>query len=163
MPARFEQKIRSPEQCLHDMESGRLRRPLVFTNGVFDILHRGHVTYLDQAAQLGATLLVALNTDASVRRLGKGDDRPLNTLEDRMALVASLECVSLVTWFDEDTPLELIEFLRPDLIVKGGDYTMEALPETARVRSWGGNALAIPFEFQRSTTTLVGRIRGGST
>lgn len=163
MPARFEQKIRSPEQCLHDMESGRLHRPLVFTNGVFDILHRGHVTYLDQAAQLGATLLVALNTDASVRRLGKGDDRPLNTLEDRMALVASLECVSLVTWFDEDTPLELIEFLRPDLIVKGGDYTMEALPETARVRSWGGNALAIPFEFQRSTTALVGRIRGGST
>lgn len=160
MSARFEQKIRSPEQCAQAIASGVLPRPLVFTNGVFDILHRGHVTYLDQAAQLGATLVVALNTDASVRRLGKGDDRPLNTLEDRMALVASLHCVALVTWFDQDTPLELIEFLRPDLIVKGGDYNMETLPETARVRSWGGDALAIPFQFQRSTTSLVRRIRG---
>jgi len=132
---------------------------VVFTNGVFDILHRGHVTYLDQAAQLGATFVVALNTDASVRRLGKGDDRPLNTLEDRLALVASLGCVDFVTWFDEDTPQALIERLRPDLIVKGGDYDMETLPETAAVRSWGGDAVAIPFEFERSTTALVKKIR----
>lgn len=160
MQPRFEQKILTPEQCAQAVESGALPRALIFTNGVFDILHRGHVTYLDQAAQLGVSLVVALNTDASVRRLGKGADRPLNTLDDRMALMASLSCVSAVTYFDEDTPLQLIERLRPDLIVKGGDYDMERLPETAVVRSWGGDALAIPFEFDRSTTRLVQRIRG---
>ena len=160
LPA-FEQKIVQPADLATRI--AQLPRPVVFTNGCFDILHRGHVTYLAQARALGASLIIAANTDASVKRLGKGDDRPMNPLDNRMAVLAALECVSLVTWFDEDTPLELIEFLRPDLIVKGGDYTMEALPETARVRSWGGNALAIPFEFQRSTTTLVGRIRGGRT
>lgn len=159
MQPRFEQKILTPEQCVRAVESGALPRTLVFTNGVFDILHRGHVTYLDQAAQLGVSLVVALNTDASVRRLGKGADRPLNTLDDRMALMAALSCVSAVTYFEEDTPLQLIERLRPDLIVKGGDYDMERLPETAVVRSWGGDALAIPFEFDRSTTRLVQRIR----
>lgn len=156
---RFERKILTREACLQAVRQGSLPRPLVFTNGVFDILHRGHVSYLDEAAQLGASLVVALNTDASVRRLGKGDDRPLNTLEDRLALIAALDCVDAVTSFDEDTPLELIEALRPDVIVKGGDYVMEALPETARVQSWGGRAVAIPFRFQRSTTALLGRIR----
>lgn len=159
MPARFESKILARQACIDAARVGGLPRPLVFTNGVFDILHRGHVTYLDAAAQLGATLVVALNTDASVRRLGKGADRPVNGLEDRAALLAALGCVDVVTSFDEDTPLALIEALRPDIIVKGGDYDMETLPETAAVRSWGGRAQAIPFEFQRSTTTLLGKIR----
>lgn len=158
--ARFESKILSREACAAAAASGTLPRPLVFTNGVFDILHRGHATYLDQAAQLGATLVVAVNTDASVRRLGKGDDRPLNREEDRAALLAALACVTVVTTFHEDTPVELISELRPDVIVKGGDYDMETLPETALVKTWGGKAVAIPFEFERSTTSLVRKIRG---
>lgn len=157
--ARFETKILSPEDCLRALQQNRWPRPLVFTNGVFDILHRGHVTYLDQAAQLGGTLVVAVNTDASVRRLGKGSDRPLNTCADRAALLAALACVGVVTWFDEDTPLQLIQALRPDIIVKGGDYDMDTLPETAAVRSWGGRAVAIAFEHQRSTTALLDKIR----
>lgn len=156
---RFESKILSPDECRQAIARGGLPRPLVFTNGVFDILHRGHVTYLDQAAQLGGTLIVAVNTDASVRRLGKGDDRPLNACADRAALLAALACVDLVTWFEEDTPLELIQALRPDIIVKGGDYDMNLLPETAAVRGWGGRAVAIPFEHQRSTTALLKKIR----
>ncbi|HCB1212184.1 TPA: D-glycero-beta-D-manno-heptose 1-phosphate adenylyltransferase, partial [Klebsiella pneumoniae] len=141
------------------VEQGRLARPLVFTNGVFDILHRGHVSYLDEAAQLGASLIVGVNTDASVRRLNKGPERPINPEQDRAALLAALACVDAVVLFDEDTPEALIAALRPDLIVKGGDYDMEALPETALVRSWGGDAVAIPFEFQRSTTALVKKLR----
>lgn len=159
MLPRFEANILSREECISAVQSGRLARPLVFTNGVFDILHRGHVSYLDAAAQLGATLIVALNTDASVRRLGKGDDRPVNTLEDRAAVLAALASVSLVTSFDEDTPQELIGQLRPDIIVKGGDYDMESLPETALVRTWGGQAHAIPIDYARSTTALLGKIR----
>lgn len=159
MSARFESKILDPDALRRRLQERVPVRPVVFTNGVFDILHRGHVTYLDEAAQLGGTFIVALNTDASVRRLGKGDDRPLNTLHDRLALIAALGCVDFATWFDEDTPQALIEALRPDLIVKGGDYDMEALPETAAVRSWGGDAVAIPFEFERSTTALVKKIR----
>lgn len=162
MPARFESKILPPDAVRARLDSGELLRPLVFTNGVFDILHRGHATYLDAAAQLGASLVVALNTDASVRRLGKGADRPLNMQADRMAMVAALGCVDAVTWFDEDTPEALIGYLKPELIVKGGDYDMEALPETALVRSWGGNAVAIPFEFQRSTTALLEKIRASA-
>lgn len=160
MAARFESKILTREDCVAAAQKGVLARPLVFTNGVFDILHRGHATYLDEAAQLGATLIVALNTDDSVRRLGKGADRPLNTLADRAALIAALACVAVVTDFSEDTPQSLIEQLRPDLIVKGGDYDMETLPETASVKSWGGRAVAIPFEFERSTTRLLNKIRG---
>ena len=137
-----------------------LPRPLVFTNGVFDVLHCGHATYLAQARQLGASLVVALNTDASARRLGKGPERPLNRQEDRAVLIAALESVSLVTWFDEDTPLELIAELRPDVLVKGGDYDMDALAETAVVKAYGGRALAIPFVAGYSTTALVERIRG---
>jgi rfaE bifunctional protein nucleotidyltransferase chain/domain len=139
-----------------------LPQPLVFTNGVFDVLHRGHVTYLAQARELGASLVVALNTDASARRLGKGPDRPLNNEQDRAVLLAALEPVSLVTWFDEDTPLQLIAELRPALLVKGGDYDMNRLPETALVESWGGRALAIPFVPGYSTTDLVRRIRAQS-
>jgi len=160
MKASFESKILEPQVLCGRLEAGQIARPLVFTNGVFDILHRGHATYLDAAARLGTTLVVALNTDASVRRLGKGEDRPLNVHADRMAMVAALGCVDWVTWFEEDTPVQLIQALRPDLIVKGGDYDMESLPETAVVRSWGGDAVAIPFEFQRSTTALLKKIRG---
>ena len=159
MSARFESRIMSREQCARLIAQARWPRPVVFTNGVFDILHRGHVTYLDEAAQLGATLIVAINSDASARRLGKGPDRPLNTEQDRAALLAALACVDAVTIFDEDTPLETIAMLRPDLIVKGGDYDMQTLPETKVVESWGGRAVAIPFEFARSTTALVGKIR----
>jgi rfaE bifunctional protein nucleotidyltransferase chain/domain len=157
--ARFESKILPREDAVEAAK--RLPRPLVFTNGVFDILHRGHVTYLDQAARLGATLVVAINTDESARRLGKGPDRPINPVEDRAALLAALACVDVVTTFHEDTPEALIAQLRPDIIVKGGDYDMEKLPETHLVRGWGGKAVAIPFEFQRSTTSLVRRIREG--
>jgi D-glycero-beta-D-manno-heptose 1-phosphate adenylyltransferase len=137
-----------------------LPRPVVFTNGVFDVLHRGHATYLAQARQLGASLVVALNTDASARRLGKGPDRPLNRQQDRAALLAALESVSLVTWFDEDTPLELIARIKPDVLVKGGDYDMDTLAETAVVKAYGGRALAIPFVEGYSTTALVQKIRG---
>ena len=136
-----------------------LARPVVFTNGVFDVLHRGHATYLANARALGGSLVVALNTDASARRLGKGPDRPLNNEADRAALIAALESVSLVTWFDDDTPLALITELRPDILVKGGDYDMDKLAETAVVRSYGGKALALPFVDGYSTTALVKKIR----
>ncbi len=136
-----------------------LPQPVVFTNGVFDVLHRGHAIYLAQARELGASLVVALNTDASARRLGKGPDRPLNNEQDRAVVVAALESVSLVTWFDEDTPLQLITELKPALLVKGGDYDMSRLPETAVVQGYGGRALAIPFVAGYSTTDLVRRIR----
>lgn len=159
MRARFESKILSPEACAAQIAAGVWPRPIVFTNGVFDILHRGHVTYLDAAAQLGGSLIVAVNSDASARRLGKGPDRPLNTAHDRAALIASLACVTAVTIFEEDTPVDIIGLLRPDLIVKGGDYDMQVLPETRLVESWGGKAVAIPFEFARSTTALVTKIR----
>ena len=136
-----------------------LPRPLVFTNGVFDVLHRGHVMYLAQARALGASLLVALNTDASAKRLGKGPDRPLNNEADRAFVMAALASTSLVTWFDEDTPLALISEVKPDILVKGGDYDMRKLAETAVVESWGGRALALPFVDGYSTTALVRKIR----
>ncbi len=136
-----------------------LPQPVVFTNGVFDVLHRGHVTYLAQARELGASLMVALNTDASARRLGKGPDRPLNNEQDRAVVLAALASVSLVTWFDEDTPLELIALLKPAILVKGGDYDMGKLAETAVVQGYGGKALAIPFVTGYSTSDLVRRIR----
>lgn len=135
---------------------------VIFTNGVFDVLHRGHVSYLDQARALGDRLIVGLNTDASARRLNKGPDRPLNAEADRAMVIAALASVSGVTWFDEDTPMALIEALRPDVIVKGGDYDMSRLPETALVQSWGGHALALPFVAGYSTTELVQRIRSTS-
>lgn len=139
-----------------------LPRPIVFTNGVFDVLHRGHVAYLHNASQLGGSLVVAVNSDASARSLGKGPDRPLNRAEDRAAVLAGLASVALVTFFDERTPVSLIKEARPDVYVKGGDYDMEALEETAVVRSWGGESLAIPFVDGYSTTSLVKRIRAGA-
>jgi D-glycero-beta-D-manno-heptose 1-phosphate adenylyltransferase len=139
----------------------QLPRPLVFTNGVFDVLHRGHVMYLAQARALGASLVLALNTDASAKRLGKGPDRPLNNETDRAFVMAALASTSLVTWFDQDTPLELIQALQPDILVKGGDYDMQKLPETAVVQAYGGRALALPFVDGYSTTALVRKIRQG--
>jgi rfaE bifunctional protein nucleotidyltransferase chain/domain len=136
-----------------------LPRPLVFTNGVFDILHRGHVTYLEQARGLGASLVVAVNSDASVRRLGKGDDRPLNPLADRMAVLAALAAVDLVVPFDDDTPRDLIVACRPDVLVKGGDYRAETTAGAPETIAAGGRFVAIPFAFERSTTSLVRRIR----
>jgi len=132
----------------------------VFTNGVFDLLHRGHVTYLARARAEGASLLVALNSDASAKRLGKGEDRPINPLADRLALVAALEPVSVVTWFEEDTPLALILACRPDVLVKGGDWSADAIVGAAQVRGWGGAVHSIAFEHQRSTTALLRAIRG---
>lgn len=153
----FERKIWAPEKLAR--RASELPRPIVFTNGVFDILHRGHVTYLAEARALGAALVVALNTDDSVRRLGKGDDRPINALEDRLAVVASLECVTVATWFDEDTPLERILACRPDHLVKGGDWKPDAIVGAAEVRAWGGQVHSIPFQHERSTTALLRKIR----
>ncbi|MDD5177113.1 MAG: D-glycero-beta-D-manno-heptose 1-phosphate adenylyltransferase [Sterolibacterium sp.] len=136
-----------------------LPRPLVFTNGCFDIPHRGHVTYLAQARALGASLLVAVNSDASVRRLGKGAERPVNPLEDRMALLAALSSVSLVTCFDEDTPLQLIRVCRPDILVKGGDWPIDKIVGAREVLALGGKVISIPFIHQRSTTALLEKIR----
>lgn len=153
----FETKVCPPQQLAARL--GALVRPLVFTNGVFDILHRGHASYLAQARALGASLLVALNSDASVRRLGKGPDRPINPLEDRMALVAALEAVSLVTWFDDDTPLALIRAVQPDVLVKGGDWSPDAMVGADDVRRRGGRVCSIPFIHDRSTTAVLKRIR----
>jgi rfaE bifunctional protein nucleotidyltransferase chain/domain len=136
-----------------------LPRPLVFTNGVFDILHRGHVSYLAQARELGAALVIGLNSDASARGLGKGPERPLNGEADRACVLAALESVSLVTLFDEPTPVELLKLVRPERYVKGGDYDIETLEETRWVRSWGGDACALPFVDGYSTSALLRRIR----
>ncbi len=137
----------------------RLPAPVVMTNGVFDILHRGHVTYLAQARALGASLIVAVNTDASVKRLGKGDDRPINTEQDRLAVLAALESVSLVVLFNEDTARDVVVEAHPDIYVKGGDYVVENTPEGQAVLSYSGQVCAIPFEFQRSTTALLNKVR----
>lgn len=139
-----------------------LPKPVIFTNGVFDVLHKGHVTYLAAARALGASLVVALNTDASAKRLGKGPDRPLNNEQDRAHVIAALESASLVTWFDEDTPLEIIDALRPEVLVKGGDYDMQRLAEAKLVESYGGKALALSFVDGYSTTALVKRIQAGA-
>jgi rfaE bifunctional protein nucleotidyltransferase chain/domain len=138
----------------------QLPQPVVFTNGVFDILHRGHVSYLEQARNLGASLVIGLNSDASARTLGKGPDRPLNQEADRACVLAALESVSLVTLFDESTPVELLKLVRPQVYVKGGDYDIETLEETKWVRSWGGQARALAFVDGYSTTSLVRKIRG---
>ena len=153
----FEAKACPPDEFAR--RAALLARPLVFTNGVFDILHRGHVTYLAEARALGTSLVVALNTDASVRRLGKGDDRPINPLEDRAAVIAALESVALVTWFDEDTPLARLLECRPDHLVKGGDWAPAQIVGAAEVKGWGGQVHSIPFRHQRSTTQLLSRIR----
>ena len=153
----FESKIVSRDSLSHRIQL--LARPLVFTNGVFDILHRGHVTYLARARALGASLVVAVNSDASVRSLGKGNDRPLNTEEDRAALIAALESVTLVTIFPDQVPLVTLEVARPDVYVKGGDYEMTTIRESELVQGWGGRVLAIAIEHERSTTSFLTRVR----
>ncbi len=153
----FESKV-----CpLADLEAriAALPRPLVFTNGVFDILHRGHASYLAQAKELGASLVVGVNYDSSVKMLGKGDDRPINSEADRQALLAALASVDLTVLFTEQTPVNLIAKIRPDVYVKGGDYEIDTLEETRLVKTWGGKAIAIPFLYERATTTLLGKIR----
>ena len=153
----FESKVCNLAQLQERI--AKLPRPLVFTNGVFDILHRGHASYLAQARALGASLVVGVNSDASVKMLGKGDDRPINSEADRQALLAALESVDLVVVFSEQTPVNLIEEIHPDIYVKGGDYSIETLAETKAVQEWGGRAYAIPFIHDRSTTHLLGKIR----
>ena len=157
-PPHFEQKIVAPEQLSAAL--AHLPRPLVFTNGCFDILHRGHVTYLAQARALGASMVLALNTDASVKRQGKGDDRPINSLANRAAVVAALASVDLVTWFDSDTPADLIAQVQPDVLVKGGDWQPENIVGAAETLARGGSVHSIPFLHQTSTTKTLAKIRG---
>jgi rfaE bifunctional protein nucleotidyltransferase chain/domain len=158
MPRRGADKLATAANAQTRIQA--LPRPLVFTNGVFDLLHRGHVSSLEEARALGAALVVAVNTDASVRRLDKGSERPLNALADRMAVLAALESVDLVVPFDTDTPRELIVAVMPDVLVKGGDYTAATTAGAAEVIAAGGRFAAIPFAHDRSTSALVRRIRG---
>ena len=132
---------------------------LVFTNGCFDLLHPGHVSYLAEARELGDALLIGVNTDASVRRLAKGPDRPLVPEDARMAVLAGLESVDAVTLFDEDTPAELITLLQPDVLVKGGDYREDQIVGRETVEAQGGRVVVLPFRTGYSTTALVERIR----
>jgi len=156
----FEAKICKPQDL--SARLARLVRPLVFTNGVFDILHRGHVTYLAQARALGASLLVAVNSDASARKLGKGEDRPVNTLADRLAVLAALESVTVVTSFEQEIPLNLILVAKPEVLVKGGDWKPDAIVGAKEVQGWGGAVHSIPLVAGRSTSSLISRIRGKS-
>lgn len=135
-----------------------LERPIVFTNGCFDILHRGHIDYLTKAKQLGQSLIIGVNTDASVRRLGKGPNRPLNCLEDRMVVLAALAVVDLVVPFEEDTPLQLIKQIKPDHLVKGGDWSPAKIVGADFVKARGGRIHSIPIVFKKSTTDLIQQI-----
>lgn len=154
----FESKICTMEELAE--RAAALPHPVVFTNGVFDILHRGHVTYLAQARSLGASLVVAVNSDASVRMLGKGDDRPINAEADRAAVLAALEAVDIVVVFPDKVPLEAVRRARPDIYVKGGDYRVEDLPEAKLAATWGGRTVTVTFEHERSTTALLRKVRG---
>lgn len=155
----FEKKLCTLEEL--PRRAAALAHPVVMTNGVFDILHRGHVTYLAQARSLGASLIVAVNSNASVKMLGKGDDRPINDEMDRAMLLAALESVDLVVIFPDKVPLEAVERARPDIYVKGGDYEVDALPEAKLAATWGGRAVTIAFEHARSTTKLLEKVRKG--
>lgn len=157
MTPAFESKFCAPGEL--SARVAVLPKKIVFTNGVFDILHRGHVTYLAEARALGASLIVAMNSDASVRRLGKGEDRPINLLEDRMAVIAALGSVSLVTWFEEDTPIARILDTRPDVLVKGGDWSVDKIVGAPEVIGWGGSVHSIAFQHERSTTAMLKKIR----
>ena len=157
MTPQFEQKICAPQDL--GRRAAALPKKLVFTNGVFDILHRGHVTYLAQARSLGASLVVLLNSDVSVKRLGKGADRPINTQADRMAVIAAVACVDLVSVFDEDTPYNQIIAAHPDILVKGGDWAVDKIVGGTDVIAWGGEVRSIAFEHERSTTAMLQKIR----
>jgi rfaE bifunctional protein nucleotidyltransferase chain/domain len=134
-------------------------RKVVFTNGCFDLLHVGHVRYLQSARALGDFLVLGLNDDASVRRLGKGPGRPLTPQAERAEILAALACIDAVVIFSQDTPLELILNLRPDVLVKGGDYTPDSIVGLPEVLSWGGEVHVIPFVPGHSTSNLIARIR----
>ena len=149
----FEGKICTMDELAE--RAAALAHPVVMTNGVFDILHRGHVTYLAQARSLGGSLVVAINSDASVKMLGKGDDRPINTEADRAAVLASLVVV-----FQDKVPLKAVELAHPDIYVKGGDYRIEDLPEAKLVATWGARTVTVQFEHERSTTALLKKVRG---
>ena len=153
----FEQKICTRAELAKRV--AKLPRPLVFTNGCFDVLHRGHVTYLAQAKALGASMVLGVNSNASVKRQGKGDDRPINMQEDRLAVLAALGAIDLVVLFDEDTPLDLIMTCHPDVLVKGGDWTPDKIVGSKEVIDWGGSVHSIPFLHERSTTALLKKIR----
>lgn len=155
------QKIIAPQSSDDDVLAHvrKLMSPLVFTNGCFDILHRGHATYLEQARNIGGSLIVAVNTDASVKRQNKADDRPINSLEDRMAVLASLACVDAVISFDEDTPYNIINLIKPQHLVKGGDWKVDDIVGGDIVVANGGHVHSIDFKFERSTTALLKKIR----
>lgn len=153
----FEAKIATPASLAQHLAT--MARPLVFTNGCFDILHRGHVTYLAQARALGAALVVGVNSDASVRRQGKGEDRPINSLANRMGVLAGLASVDMVVAFEEDTPINLIRLVHPDVLVKGGDWAVSAMVGSDEVLDWGGRVYSIPFLHTTSTTAMLTKIR----
>ena len=154
----FEKKIIEPQDLQAKLPQIKKHSPLVFTNGCFDILHRGHVTYLAEARALGAAMIVALNSDASVKRQGKGENRPINPLADRMAVIASLESIDYVVSFDTDTPLELILLIQPNVLVKGGDWAVDNIVGAKEVIASGGSVHSIPFQFATSTTKLINTI-----
>ncbi len=158
-PGKILARERAADLCAEWHEAG-LR--VVFTNGVFDLLHRGHVEYLTEARSLGDRLVVGVNNDDSARTLGKGPDRPLNPLADRLVVLAGLEAVDLLVPFGEETPLALITLLRPQVLVKGGDYTMEEVVGAAEVRAAGGEVVLVRLREGHSTSTLVERVRGHS-
>jgi rfaE bifunctional protein nucleotidyltransferase chain/domain len=153
------QKIKSPKALQKIVAAARKsRKQVVFTNGCFDILHRGHVTYLERAKKLGHVLVLALNSDESVERL-KGPERPINRLSDRIEVMAALESVDYVTWFDEDDPIELIRLLKPSILVKGGDWKPKQILGSEDVLGWGGKVFSLPYIEGQSTTQIIARAR----
>ena len=155
-------KIIDPDDKQLKSKLDLLNKPLVFTNGCFDILHRGHISYLESARNLGASLVVGVNSDKSVKQQNKGNDRPINPQTDRQALLAALACVDAVIVFDDDTPLRLIETIAPDILVKGGDWEIANIVGAEHVKAMGGSVHSIEFEYDRSTTKLLDRIRANS-
>jgi rfaE bifunctional protein nucleotidyltransferase chain/domain len=153
------EKIRSPADAAVWRTRVKGGGPVVFTNGVFDLLHVGHVALLEAARREGAALVVGVNSDASVRRLAKGADRPVVAGTERARLVAALACVDCVVLFEENTPLALIERLRPDVLVKGADYPREAIVGADEVERWGGRVVRVPLVTGVSTTALLARLR----
>jgi D-beta-D-heptose 7-phosphate kinase/D-beta-D-heptose 1-phosphate adenosyltransferase len=158
-PRKLATKIKSARALKLALAKTRKGRNVVFTNGTFDILHPGHVRYLESARAQGDVLVVALNTDESVRRY-KGPERPINSLKDRLEVMAALECVDWVTWFDEDLPLNTILALRPDVLVKGGDWSIQDISGGPEVKAWGGKVKSLQFVEGKSTTAIIQRSKG---